>query len=170
MSMVFDARKRAEHSKLTRETTGTGKSVESAHSSDPNGLGPGVSRTSDANVRESEAARQAPVVRSLLRISRSQPRLAAPAANGNISPATVISREDPIYPAIAKQHLISGIVEVHFRIGPEGKVYDVRSVKGSPVLARAAVEAVEARCYEPARLNGEPIDSQAATNFEFKLS
>ena len=49
---------------------------------------------------------------------------------------------------------------MHFRISSEGNVYDVKSVKGSPILARAAIEAVEAWCYEPARLNGTPIDSQ----------
>ena len=58
---------------------------------------------------------------------------------------------------------------MHFRISPEGKVYDVRPVKGSPVLAEAAVEAVQTWCYEPARLNGAAIDSQASTNFDFKL-
>lgn len=67
------------------------------------------------------------------------------------------------------QQLISGRVEVHFRISPEGKVYDVKSVKGSPILARAAVEAVATWHYEPARLNGAPIDSLGSTNFDFKL-
>ena len=45
-------------------------------------------------------------------------------------------------------------------------MYDVRSVKGSPILARAAIEAVIAWRYEPARLHGAPIDSQASTVLE----
>ena len=85
-------------------------------------------------------------------------------------PATLILPEDPIYPAVAKECSISGRVEVQFRISPEGNVYDARSVRGVPILARAAVEAVEARRYEPARLNGAPIDSQATTHFDFRLS
>jgi TonB family protein len=115
-------------------------------------------------------------VRSLLRVPRAEPRSAALGSasltleGGNIEPATLILPKDPLYPAIAKQSLISGSVEVQFRISPEGKVYDVRSVKGLPVLARAAIEAVEARSYEPARLDGTPIDSQATTNFDFRLS
>jgi TonB family protein len=89
--------------------------------------------------------------------------------NGKGVPPTLVSAKDPIYPASAKELFISGSVQVHFRISPEGKVYDVRSVQGAAVLAEAAMEAVQARCYEPARLNGEPIDSQVCTNFDFKL-
>ena len=175
--MVFDARKRAEHSKRTREATaGTEKSTEVAQSSDPHGAVPAAEGHVAALAGKGVAEQRSPIVRSLLRIPRSQPRSVATSAlelvpeGGAAGPATVILREDPAYPAVAKQHLISGAVEVHFRISPEGKVYDAKSVKGSPILARAAIEAVEARCYEPARLNGVPIDSQATTNFDFKLT
>ena len=130
------------------------------------------------------SAQRAPVVRSLLRIPRSEPASTAPAVPnlsdefapararepGNLEPATLISRRNPVYPAIAKQSLISGSVEVHFRISPRGNVYDVKSVHGSPILAQAAIEAVEEWRYEPARLNGAPIDSRGSTNFDFKLN
>jgi TonB family protein len=128
-----------------------------------------------AGITEGPVA-QAPIVRSLLRVPRSDP-LSAPyhisdlgRQAGTIEPATLISRREPAYPAIAKQDPISGSVEVHFRISPEGKVYDVRSAKGSPILARAAIEAVEAWCYEPARLNGAPVDSEGSTNFDFEMN
>jgi protein TonB len=122
-------------------------------------------------------AQQGPIVRSLLRMPRADHlrSLASSEAgltrqNSSVEPATLILPEDPMYPAVAKECSISGRVEVHFRISPEGKVYDVKSVRGMPILARAAIEAVEARSYEPARLNGAPIDSQATTNFDFRLS
>jgi TonB family protein len=130
------------------------------------------------------SAQRAPVVRSLLRIPRSEPASTAPEVpnlseefapvrareHGNLEPATLISRRNPVYPAVAKQSLISGSVEVHFRISPQGNVYDVKSVHGSPILAQAAIEAVEEWRYEPARLNGAPIDSRGRTNFDFKLN
>jgi TonB family protein len=128
-----------------------------------------------AGITEGPVA-QAPIVRSLLRVPRSDSLSAAhPPSDlgrqgGTIQPATLISRSEPVYPAIAKQNPISGRIEVHFRISPEGKVYDVRSAKGSPILARAAIEAVEAWCYEPARLNGAPVDSEASTNFDFEMN
>ena len=122
------------------------------------------------------AGKQAPLVRSLLRAPRSEsqsvesqtPDTVEP--GGQIEPATLVLRVDPAYPASAKQSQISGSVELRFRISPEGKVYDVRPVRGVPVLARAAIQAVEGWCYEPARLNGAPIDSQASTNFDFELN
>lgn len=129
-----------------------------------------------AGITEGPVAQQAPIVRSLLRVPRSEPLSSAhPAADlgqagGTIEPATLISRREPAYPAIAKHSPVSGSVEVHFRISPEGKVYDVRSAKGSPILARAAIQAVEAWCYEPARLNGAPVNSEASTNFDFEMN
>ena len=127
-------------------------------------------------------AKQEPIVRSLLRIPRpespsdalavGEQSLMAPASvqqAGTIQPAALISRNNPIYPASAKGNLLSGNVQVHFRISPEGKVYNVKSVNGPPILARAAIAAVETWCYEPARLYGAPVDSHGSTNFDFKL-
>jgi TonB family protein len=151
-----------------------------------------IARSNAAWAKSSESSKRggaqgAPVVRSLLRVPRSEPASTAPEVaklsrelaqelaherareHGNLEPAILISRRNPVYPAIAKQSLISGSVEVHFRISPQGNVYDVKSVQGSPILAQAAIEAVEEWRYEPARLNGAPIDSRGSTNFDFKL-
>lgn len=176
--MVFDARKHAEHSKRAREAIACPPHLTELglHSSDPQDTVPTNAGEPDIVITKGAVAKQAPIVRSLLRVPHSEPLSPAPCASnlvqpgGKVDPATLILRENPVYPAIAKQRLISGSVEVHFRISPEGKVYDVKSVKGSPILARAAIEAVEAWSYEPARLNGAPIDSQASTNFDFKLA
>jgi TonB family protein len=125
---------------------------------------------------EDAVPRKAPIVRSLLRVPRSTrfsaalPVSDAEPKNGRIEPATLISRTEPVYPADATPGPVSETVEVHFRISPEGRTYDVRSANGSPVLAQAAVEAVEAWCYEPARLNGAPVDSEATTNFNFEMN
>jgi periplasmic protein TonB len=128
-----------------------------------------------ADVAEAAVSQQVPIVRSLLRVPRSKPVPTAPPASdagkqgGTIEPATLISRKEPAYPATANENPGSGTVEVRFRISPEGRVYDVKSASGSPVLAQAAIEAVEAWCYEPARLNGAPVDSEASTNFDFEM-
>lgn len=121
-------------------------------------------------------AERAPVVRSLLRTPHSGPvAMASQATNlvrsggALIEPATLLVRKNPVYPAAAKERAISGTVEVRFRINPEGKVYDVRPINGSPILVEAAMEAVRSWCYAPARLNGAAIDSQASTNIDFNL-
>lgn len=125
-----------------------------------------------------------PIVGSLLRTryrpvmsaERASTHAPAQASPGNdhqttrIQPAALIFSAEPPYPQTARESQISGSVEVHFRISPEGKVYDAKSVRGAAVLARAAIEAVQGWCYAPARLHGAPIDSQGSANFEFKLS
>lgn len=175
MSRVFDARKHAEKSKSVREAApGTAQSPKSgSHLAD--GLDTTLSPERSQDADSAKPPQQGPIVRSLLRMPRSVLRSLAPLepepeATGSVVAATLILPKDPMYPAVAKQCSVSGTVEVQFRISPEGKVYDVKSVTGAPILARAAMEAVAARRYEPARLDGAPIDSQATTNFDFRLS
>jgi TonB family protein len=126
-------------------------------------------------VPQPDGAQPAPLVRAVLRAPRPEPftgkvgRASLIQKGSNVEPATLISRREPIYPEIARQSLISGAVEVCFRVSPEGKVCDARALKGLPILAPAAVAAVEAWRYAPARLNGIPIDWQASTNIDFKL-
>ncbi len=110
---------------------------------------------------------------SLLRTSRSERFPGEPGASGqsgNVKPATLISHKNPVYPALAEQDLTSGSLEVRFRISPKGKVYGAKLVKGPPILARAVIEAVEQWCYEPARLNGAPVDTQGSTTLDFTLN
>jgi TonB family protein len=177
LSKVFDARKNAEQLKRARdvnpETNDRTELVPSSADRPLAGAADGSTRSFDT--AEAARSRKGPLFRSLLRMPRSESRFSAPCSASTAQrfasePATVILPRDPIYPATAKEQLISGSVEVHFRIGPEGNVYDVTSIKGSPVLARAAVEAVQARRYEPARLDGQPIDSHVITSFDFQLS
>jgi TonB family protein len=173
LSLVFDARKRAELSKVSRETSAgaPGPADPGAHSSGPNDASPAKSRTQDLVNAKAAAAEQRPLVRSLLRLHRPDPGSAAPRSSlaGTGEPAIVVLPSDPIYPAVAKQQLIGGSVEVLFRISSEGNVYGVRSVKGPPILAQAAIKAVENGQYGPARLNGACIDSQVTARFDFKL-
>jgi protein TonB len=111
-------------------------------------------------------------VRSLLRKPRSEPVTAihesGPQQGSTFEPAKLIAGSSPIYPATAQHSFASESVEVSFRISPEGKVYNTKWVKGSPILAQAATEAVESWLYEPARLNGAPIDSQGTATIDFK--
>jgi TonB family protein len=129
----------------------------------------------DTSMTTRGVAEQAPIVRSLLRTARSEAASAAlvpsnlAGPGGKVEPAALISRKDPAYPTFANGSPISGRVEVQFRISPEGKVYDAKTVKGPAILARAAIEALEMWRYEPARLYGAPVDSQASTNFDFKF-
>jgi protein TonB len=80
----------------------------------------------------------------------------------------LISHRDPIFPPVARQAGISGSVELQFTITPEGKVRDVSVVSGNPLLARAAIDAVQSWRYAPARLGGTPVEAQSNTIINFK--
>ena len=50
----------------------------------------------------------------------------------------------------------------------DGTVHDVKVVQGHPVLARAAVEAVQRWRYKPYELNGQPVRTQTQITIDFK--
>jgi len=87
---------------------------------------------------------------------------------GNVEPAQLIERRDPVYPKRLGPASISGNVEMHFKIGAEGKVHDVSVVKGNPLLASAAVDAVKTWRYKSARLNGIEVETEATAVIVFK--
>jgi len=59
-----------------------------------------------------------------------------------VEPATLISQREPVYPLAAKLANISGTVEAHFKISPNGEVRNVTVTKGNPALIQAAIDAV----------------------------
>jgi len=59
-------------------------------------------------------------------------------------------------------------VELHFTIATNGRVQNVRVVKGNELLASAAVEAVKQWRYQPARRDGTAYATEANFVFVFK--
>jgi TonB family protein len=87
---------------------------------------------------------------------------------GHVEPAQLIARRDPVYPKRSGPASISGSVELHFKIGTEGKVHSVSVVKGNPLLASAAADAVKTWRYKPARLDGIEVETEATAVIVFK--
>jgi TonB family protein len=84
--------------------------------------------------------------------------------------AQLIVGSNPSYPMSARRDGISGSVELHFKIGTDGTVHDLLTIKGSPILAQAAMEAVGNRRYKPALVDGVPSETDASATFDFKLN
>lgn len=63
----------------------------------------------------------------------------------------VISKVAPVYPPLARQAHLTGIVKLVAVVTPEGAVKRVRTVGGNPVLAAAAEDAVRHWKYEVAK-------------------
>lgn len=77
------------------------------------------------------------------------------------------SKVDPVYPPLARQASIQGVVTLHVIISREGDVENIQLVSGHPMLAPAAIEAVKQWKYKPFLLNGEPVivETQVMVNF-----
>jgi len=84
--------------------------------------------------------------------------------------AEPIFRPEPAYPPLARTARISGTVELSGVIGIDGRMHELRVVRGHPLLVKAAVDAVSQWVYKPTRLNGEPVEVDAPITVVFKLS
>jgi protein TonB len=83
---------------------------------------------------------------------------------GQIQAPALVKRVEPIYPAIAQFAAIDGIVILDAVVDEHGRVQSVKVLRGHPLLAKAATDAVQQWMYEPLRLNG------TATPFELTVS
>jgi protein TonB len=81
--------------------------------------------------------------------------------------ATLVSRVAPIYPAVARQMGISGLIVMNVTIAPGGTVSAVRVTDGAMQLRSAAADAVRQWRYKPATLNGKPVESSAQVQVNF---
>jgi protein TonB len=95
---------------------------------------------------------------------------AAPPRITALRMATPIRRVDPIYPLLAKQARVSGTVELLGVLGTDGRIHELKVLRGHPLLVNAAVEAVRQWVYEPAVLNGQAVEVSAPITVNFILN
>ncbi|HKS54100.1 MAG TPA: energy transducer TonB [Steroidobacteraceae bacterium] len=83
-----------------------------------------------------------------------------------------IALEAPPYPFSERQQGGEGWVIVNMMIDPNGKPYEATVVEstGNPVFEKAALAAVEKWRFEPATVNGTPIDAGGNYKLQFQLS
>jgi TonB family protein len=89
---------------------------------------------------------------------------------GNVQQAKLISQPKPVYPPLAKQARISGVVHLAAIIGKEGNVIDLKVISGHPLLIPSALEAVQQWVYQKTLLNGEPVEISTQIDVNYTLS
>ncbi len=89
--------------------------------------------------------------------------------SGNVQASKLLTRVEPVYPELARAARISGTVVLQVTVDVQGKVSDVRVMRGHPLLQRAAVDAVKQWRYAPTLLNGKPVSVLAPIMVAFKL-
>ena len=93
------------------------------------------------------------------------------AVSSGVQEAKIIKRVIPVYPALARQARISGQVQLHGVIGTDGRIRELRIVRGHPLLARAALDSVSQWIYyHPTLLNGVPVEVEAPIIVNFTLN
>jgi TonB family protein len=89
-------------------------------------------------------------------------------SNAKFVPVKLIKKVEPVYPADAAAQQISGTVRVYYVIGGDGAVYNAHALSGEglsedPSLRKAAEDAVLQWRYQPATMDGKPIQTNAVT-------
>lgn len=83
--------------------------------------------------------------------------------------AQLIQRVLPAYPAIARAMRLSGVVQLRAIISTDGHIRRIEVETGSPILARAAIEAVSQWRYRPTLLSGSAAEVETVITVKFIL-
>jgi TonB family protein len=85
-----------------------------------------------------------------------------------VSEALLIKRIEPRYPRAALQAHSQGAVQIEATISQEGFVTHPKILRGDPILARAALDAVSQWRYKPYYLDGAPVEIQTQITVNFR--
>ncbi len=89
---------------------------------------------------------------------------------GNVQQAKLVRQPKPVYPPLAKQARIQGVVKLNAIIGKDGTIQNLTQVSGHPLLVPSAMEAVKQWIYQPTLLNGEAVEVVTQIDVIFTFS
>jgi len=79
------------------------------------------------------------------------------------------SKVDPVYPPLAKQAHIQGVVRFAAIISKDGRVQNIQLMSGHPLLVPAAEDAIKRWQYSETLVNGTPVEVATQIEVEFFL-
>lgn len=97
------------------------------------------------------------------------PIKASPIRVSVLDKAALIHQVNPVYPPLARQTRVQGLVVLEATISKEGSIEGLRIISGHPLLTRAAIDAVKQWKYRPVFLDGEPVDVITTVTVNFTL-
>jgi general secretion pathway protein A len=107
--------------------------------------------------------------KGLLDAAMPGPAPPATRVGGGLQPPKLISSTPPTYPPRARLDQVQGVVVINALVDENGKVTEMQVLSGPSGLTGAAVEALRAWKYEPARLAGQPIATHIKVSINFNL-
>ena len=124
---------------------------------------PSITGISGASGTQALGAIAMPANKALAAVSLQPQRVSQGVTDGDL-----IKRVQPVYPTQAVQMHLEGTVVLLATIGKDGSIRNIKTVSGSPTLARAASDAVRQWRYHPSTLNGEPVEVERQISIAFK--
>jgi len=97
------------------------------------------------------------------------PHLAPVRPGGRIQRPVKIRNVPPEYPDLARQAGVEGVVILECTLSPQGRVTDVRVLRGIPLLDEAAIAAVRQWVYTPTLLNDVPMPVIMTVTVDFRI-
>ncbi len=88
----------------------------------------------------------------------------------NLLEGNLIRRVQPVYPPLARTGRVQGSVVLAALISKDGTIENLRLLRGHPMLAAAAIDAVKQWRYKPYILNGDAIEVETQITVNFSLS
>ena len=88
----------------------------------------------------------------------------------HMSEGSLTHRVQPEYPPLAKAAGIQGMVVLQAVIARDGSIEKLQVVSGHPMLAPAAVKAVQQWRYRPYLLNGDAVEVETQVTVNFMLA
>ncbi len=88
---------------------------------------------------------------------------------GNVVPAKLVTKADPVYPPEARDQNVEGAVAVSAVIDQAGEIKDAVVLSGHRLLRDAALDCVRQWRYRPTLIDGEPWPTRLLITIVFKL-
>ena len=98
------------------------------------------------------------------------PAVPAPRKGGELEQPKLLSSTAAVYPSLARAQGAQGDVTIDALIDANGRVSATNVLSGSPLLQKAAVDALRLWKYQPAKLNGEFIPIHIKVTISFHLN
>ena len=86
-----------------------------------------------------------------------------------LSEKLLLEKVEPNYPEKAVRAGLQGPVVLQAWIGRDGRIRDLKLIRGSLLLGQAACEAVKQWRYKPYLLNGQAVEAETYVTVDFTL-
>jgi TonB family protein len=90
--------------------------------------------------------------------------------SGKVMAGQIVTKVEPVYPPVAKNARVQGVVRLSVIIDQEGKVESIERIDGHPLLTSAAIDAVKQWVYKPAQIDGKPVRVKTEVDVTFTLN